>query len=62
MQRAVWVYKEQIMPDTLDCAFEGSKKLRDGNDGRDTVGSNVTAVWSPSEASSPNARTECWEA
>lgn len=29
-QRAAWVYKEQIMPDTLDCAFEETKKLRMG--------------------------------
>lgn len=25
------------MPDTLDCAFEGTKKLRDGKDGRDAI-------------------------
>ena len=25
------------MPDTVDCAFEGTKKLRDGKDGRDVI-------------------------
>lgn len=25
------------MPDILDCAFEGTKKLRDGKDGRDAI-------------------------
>lgn len=25
------------MPDTLDCAFEGTKKLGDGKDGRDAI-------------------------
>lgn len=25
------------MPDTLDCAFEGTKKLRSGKDGKDAI-------------------------
>lgn len=25
------------MPDTLDCAFEGTKKLRDGKDRKDAI-------------------------